>query len=120
VVRHPLDVCVSVMANDMTHGFNCGYRVEDVAHHLNAVSDLVAHYRTQMDSADYVIRYESLVAAPAAETQQLMEYLGLPLQQAQIDVPINGSSVGRHLQQVDALQPYGSRLQKLMAAHGYS
>ena len=44
VLRHPLDVCVSMLANNMTHGFNCGYRIEDIVHHLLAVSDLDEHY----------------------------------------------------------------------------
>ena len=48
VMRHPLDVCVSMMANHFTHGFNCGYRIEDIVHHLVAVSDLVEHYRTEL------------------------------------------------------------------------
>ena len=31
VVRHPLDVCVSMLSNNMTHGFHCGYRIEDIS-----------------------------------------------------------------------------------------
>ena len=27
VIRHPLDVCVSMLSNHLTHGFNCGYRL---------------------------------------------------------------------------------------------
>ena len=30
VRRHPLDVMVSAMSHDFTHGFHCGYRLEDV------------------------------------------------------------------------------------------
>ncbi len=56
VLRHPLDVCVSMLANNMTHGFNCGYRIEDIVHHLLAVSDLDEHYAREL-AAD---------AAPAA------------------------------------------------------
>src|SRR5256886_13739465 len=61
VVRHPLDVCVSMMSNNMTHGFNCGYRIEDIAHHLAAVFELVEHYRRELAPGDFVLRYESLV-----------------------------------------------------------
>ena len=31
VQRHPLDILVSVMAHDLTHGFYCGYRLPDAA-----------------------------------------------------------------------------------------
>jgi tetratricopeptide (TPR) repeat protein len=44
VRRHPLDVLVSVMAHDMTHGFHCAYRLEDAAAHLALMDELVAAY----------------------------------------------------------------------------
>ena len=50
VVRHPLDVCVSMLANNMTHGFLCAYRIEDIAQHLAAVFELVEHYARAADA----------------------------------------------------------------------
>ena len=71
VMRHPLDVCVSTMSNDVTQGFNCGYRIEDTAHHLAAVFDLFEHYRRELDLGDYVLQYEMLVADPEGEIRKL-------------------------------------------------
>ncbi len=48
IVRDPRDVCVSMMSHHLTHGFNCGYRIEDIVHQLAAVSDLVRHYRDEL------------------------------------------------------------------------
>ena len=137
VVRHPLDVCVSMMANNMTHGFNCGYRIEDIAHHLAAVSELVEHYREQMELGDYMLRYESLVADQSTETHKLLEYLGLPFEAAcmsfhenrrfaptpsytQVTEKLHDGSINRHRNYALALRPHRSRLERMMVAHGYS
>ncbi len=69
VVRHPLDVCVSMLANNMTHGFACAYRIEDITHHLAAVFDLVEHYARESDPDAYTLRYESLIADQCGETR---------------------------------------------------
>src|SRR5215469_3574943 len=127
VVRHPLDVCVSMMANNMTHGFACAYRVEDITHHLAAVFDLLEHYRREFDTGEFVLRYESLIADQAGETARLLEYLGLPFEDAclrfhenpryaptpsyaQVTERLNDSSLNRHVPYLQQLQPYASRL----------
>ncbi len=137
IVRHPLDVCVSIMANDMTHGLNCGYRIEDVTHHLAAVSDLLEHYRSQMELGEYVLKYESLVRDPAAQTGKLLDYLGLPFEEkclrfyehprcaptpspTPVVEKLNDHSVDRHRHYARYLQPFASRLARVMAAQGYS
>jgi tetratricopeptide (TPR) repeat protein len=137
VVRHPLDVCVSIMANDMTHGLHCGYRIEDITHHLAAVFDLLEHYRSQMELGEHVLRYEALVRDPAAQTRKLLDYLGLPFEEeclrfhehpcyaptpshAPVTEKLNDHSVDRHRHYARYLQPYASRLARMMAAQGYS
>lgn len=79
VRRHPLDILVSIMMHDLTHGFDCGYRIEDAAHQLAAVSALTAHY----DAPAYRFSYERFVADQAGETDQLMAYVGLAAEPAQ-------------------------------------
>ena len=80
VRRHPLDVLTSVMAHDMTHGFNCGYRLEDAARHLALVDGLMETYRGSI----HELRYENLVADQTGETERLMEAIGLPIEPAQL------------------------------------
>lgn len=137
VVRHPLDVCVSMMSNNMTHGFNCGYRIEDVVHHLAAVFDLVEHYRREVDLGELVLNYETLVADQAGQTRQLLDYLGLPFEDAclrfhenrryaptpsyaQVTEKLNDRSIKRHTNYARQLTPYMPRLARLMAAYGYT
>ena len=136
VVRHPLDVCVSMMANNMTHGFACAYRVEDITHHLAAVFDLLEHYRREFDTGEFVLRYESLIADQAGETARLLQYLGLPFEDAclrfhenpryaptpsyaQVTERLNDSSLNRHVPYLQQLQPYASRLAPMMRKYGY-
>jgi Flp pilus assembly protein TadD len=136
VTRHPLDVCVSMMSNHVTHGFHCGYRIEDVVHHLAAVWDLVEHYRTQLGFADFTLRYESLVASQEAETRRLLDYLGLPFDPAclrfhenrryaptpsyaQVTEKLNDRSLGRHLHYRAALRPFEPQLARVIEAGGY-
>ena len=42
VLRHPLDVVLSVFSNHLTHGFYCSYALETAARHYARVMELVA------------------------------------------------------------------------------
>jgi len=136
VVRHPLDVCVSMLSNHLTHGFNCGYRLEDIVHHLAAVADLIAHYGRELEPAEFVLRYESLIADQAGQTRELFAYLGLQFEDAalrfhenpryaptpsyaQVSEKLNDRSVYRHRHYAQQLQPCLPRLAPTIAAFGY-
>jgi Flp pilus assembly protein TadD len=119
VMRHPLDVCVSTLSNNVTLGFNSGYRLEDTAHHLAAVFDLFQHYRREWDLGDYVLQYEALVRDPAGQTRQLLEYLELPFEEECLRARINDGATNRHAHYTQFLRPCLSRLQAMMTAYGY-
>ena len=136
IVRHPFDVCVSMMANHFTHGFNCGYRIEDIVHHLAAVHDLVASYRAALGTVDFTLKYESLVSNQEAETRRLLDYLGLPFEEAclrfhesrryaptpsyaQVAQKMNDKSVDRHGKYARHLQPFESQMAHILATGGY-
>ena len=122
VIRHPLDVSLSMLANDVTQSFNCGYRIEDITHHLAAVFDLFDHYRHEMELGEYVLHFESLVCDPAGETRKLLDYVGLPLEESclQASGKLEDRSIDRHEHYARSLQPYASRLSRIMGAYGYS
>lgn len=125
VRRHPLDVLISVMAHDMTHGFNCAYRLEDAARHLALVDDLVAQYRSNGIEVTHELCYERLVGDQLGETRQLMASIGLPLEPgqlrfherttvsptpsyAQVQEPLNDRSIGRwrnHYSELKSVEP---------------
>lgn len=136
VVRHPLDVCVSMLSNNLTHGFNCGYRIEDIVHHLAAVHDLVEHYRREMQFDELVLHYESFVADQLPQTRRLLDYLGLPFEEAclrfhenrryaptpsyaQVTEKLNDRSIGRYKHYAEHLRPFLAQLRPIMSAYGY-
>jgi hypothetical protein len=136
VLRHPLDVCVSMLANNMTHGFNCGYRIEDIVHHLLAVSDLDEHYARELDADALQLHYERFVAEQRGETARLLAHLGLELEPAclsfhenpryaptpsyaQVTQQLNDRSIGRHRHYSAQLAPLLPQLQALIKTRGY-
>lgn len=137
VRRHPLDVLTSVMAHDMTHGFNCGYRLEDAARHLALVDDLIARYRRAGVEVTHDLRYESLIADQGGETDRLMAAIGLATEPAQLRFherptvsptpsyaqvrePLNDRSIGRWRPHAEALAPVRSLVDAALARGGYA
>jgi tetratricopeptide (TPR) repeat protein len=137
VRRHPLDVLTSVMAHDMTHGFNCGYRLEDAARHLALVDGLVETYRAAGLGPTFDLRYESLIADQAGETQRLMTAIGLEMQPAQLSFhtraevpttpsyaqvrePLNDRSIGRWKHFAAELEPVRPLVVEAIARGAYA
>lgn len=83
VRRHPLDVLVSAMSHALTHGFNCGFRLEDAAHHLAAISELTEHWES-IGIPFHRLVYEKFLTDQANETQALMAFLGMEVEPAQL------------------------------------
>ncbi len=130
VERDARDVCVSMMSHHLTHGFNCGYRIEDIVHQLAAVSDLVRHYRDELDLSDFTLKYAALVANQEAETRRLLDHVGLPFDAAclrfhenrryaptpsyaQVTEKLNDRSVGRHRKYARQLHPFEPQLARI-------
>jgi len=78
VLRHPLDIVLSVFSNQLTHGFYCAYDLETVARHYALIADLIAHYRTQMPMRYLPIRYEDLVADQEGTIRRVLDFVGEP------------------------------------------
>lgn len=137
VLRHPLDVLVSVMSHDMTHGQHCAYRIEDAARHLALVQRQVEAYAAAGINIDHIVRYESLVADQGGQTAALMAALGLEMQDgqlafhelprhaptpsyAQVSEPLNDRSIGRWRHYAEQLAPIMPILAKAMETQGYA
>jgi hypothetical protein len=125
------------MAHEMTHGFNCSYRLEDAARHL-ALSDwLLDKYATAGFGPTYHLRYESLVANQAEETQRLTAAIGLEMEPAQLNFhergavpatpsyaqvsqPLNDRSIGNWRNFASELDPVAPIVAESMKRGGYS
>jgi Tfp pilus assembly protein PilF len=137
VARHPLDVMVSAMSHDFTHGFNCGYRLEDAAHHYAAVDALIAEWGALPGIAPHRLGYERFVAAQEAETEAVMAHVGLAVEPAQlafhesqrfaptpsyaqVQEPLNDRSIGRWRHYGRELAPVRAILAEAIARGGYA
>jgi Flp pilus assembly protein TadD len=136
VVRHPLDVCVSMLSHELTHGFNCGYQIGTIVHQLCAMLDLTQHYRRELDLADLTLRYEALVRHPEEEIRRLLDYLELPFEPAclsfherrrygatpsyaQVTEQLNDRSINRYRHYIEQLEVFVPQLTPWLATLGY-
>jgi tetratricopeptide (TPR) repeat protein len=78
LLRHPLDVVLSVFSNHLTHGFYCAYDLETIARHYVLVMGLVEHYRREMTLRYLPIRYEDIVADQETNVRKMMSFVGVP------------------------------------------
>ncbi len=137
VRRHPLDVMVSAMSHDFTHGFQCGYRLEDAATHYAAIDALMAHWLALPGIAAHALGYERFVAEQARETEALMAHVGLAMEPgqlafhesrrfaptpsyAQVQEPLNDRSIGRWHHYATELEPARAILTEAIARNGYA
>ena len=76
VLRHPLDVVLSVFSNHLTHGLYCGFEMETAAKHYVRVMDLVEHYRAEMTLHYLPIRYEDIVSDQETSVRRILSFVG--------------------------------------------
>jgi tetratricopeptide (TPR) repeat protein len=78
LLRHPLDVVLSVFSNHLTHGFYCAYDLDSIARHYVLIMDLVEHYRREMALNYLCIRYEDIVEDQEASVKKMLAFVGAP------------------------------------------
>jgi Tfp pilus assembly protein PilF len=89
LVRHPLDVVLSVCSHWMGFADNFDASLEDAARHYVVVSDLMDHYRAELGEQASIVRYESLVTEPETEIRRLLDIAGLPFEEACLRAELN-------------------------------
>ncbi len=77
VIRHPLDVLISVYANHLTHGYFCAAQMETIAQHYVLIADLVEHYKAQLSMRYMSLHYEDMVTDQAANVGKILEFVGV-------------------------------------------
>lgn len=137
VNRDPRDVVVSAISHDFTHGFSCGYRIEDLALHYARMDTLTTHWLEELPVPAHELGYEHFVTNQEAETEELMAWLGLdsePEQMAfhtlarhaptpsyaQVQEPLNRQSIGRWRGYAKELAPVLPVLAEAVERGGYA
>jgi tetratricopeptide (TPR) repeat protein len=77
VLRHPLDVVLSVYSNHLTHGFYCAAQLETIAQHYMLIADLIAHYRQHLKMRFLSVRYEDVVVAQEKNVRKILDFVGV-------------------------------------------
>ncbi len=136
VKRDPRDVAVSMLSNNLSHGFHCAFRFEDIVHHLAATDALIAGYERELKPVVHVLQYERFVADAETETRRLLEHVGLPFEDAclhfhenrryaptpsyaRVAEKVNDRSVGRWRHFAGQLAPHAATLGPALSAGGY-
>ena len=78
ILRHPLDVVLSVFSYDLTHGYFCAAALDAVARHYVLVMELVEHYRAEMALRYLPVRYEDMVEDIAGSVRRMLAFVGEP------------------------------------------
>jgi tetratricopeptide (TPR) repeat protein len=78
VLRHPLDVVLSVFSNHLTHGFLCAYDLTSIGRHYALVSTLVEHYRREMPLRYLAVRYEDVIDNQQEKVRDMLTFVGAP------------------------------------------
>jgi tetratricopeptide (TPR) repeat protein len=136
VVRHPLDIVLSVFSNNLTHGFQCAFALETVALHYQRTMELVEHYRAALTLRYLPIRYEDIVDDQEGSTRRLLDFIGEPFDDAclsfhenqryartasyaQVTEPLYDRSRYRYRHYVKQLQPAIDILEPVIERLGY-
>jgi tetratricopeptide (TPR) repeat protein len=78
VIRHPLDVVLSVYSNLLTHGYYCAYALETAARHYARIDDLVEQYKRELDMRYLPVRYEDVVLHQEQSLRAVLDFIGAP------------------------------------------
>lgn len=137
VLRHPLDIVLSMMSHNLTHGFNCAGDLETAARHCARMFGLVAHYRREMPLRYLPLRYEDLVQEFEPNVRRLLGFVGLRFDRrclrfdenrrhartasyAQVTEKLYSRSLYRHRHYMRHLEPVVPILESTIQDLGYS
>lgn len=82
ITRHPMDSCLSAYMANFAQGHRYTSSMVDTATHYAAMMDLAEHFKSVLDMKYLQIRYEDLVQQPEENVRRVLEFVGLPWEDA--------------------------------------
>ena len=136
MTRHPLDVLMSMLSHNLTHGYNAGYSPDTIVDHMLAQHALNRRYDA-LNPDVFTLRYEDFVADQRGWTLRLLSHVGVGFHDAclhfhenrrhaptpsyaQVRKPLNARAVGRWRPYRAQLAPYIERLAPVIEDLGYA
>ena len=129
VRRDPMDACFASFKQLFADAYKHSYEQREMARHHARYLQLMQHYREQFAGRFFEIRYEEAASALEPNARALIDYLGLPWEDACLDFhaqktavttassvqvrePAHTRSIGRWRRYAKQLQPMVEELQK--------
>ena len=126
--RDPVDTCFACYRQLFSGGQTFAYDLSELGHYYRLYRRVMGHWYQTMPNSILTVRYESLVHDPRAETERILQFCGLPWDEAcrefhkttrrvqtasaeQVRRPINSGYIGRSA-------PFRTRLGPLIDALG--
>jgi tetratricopeptide (TPR) repeat protein len=80
--RHPLACCFSGFKQHFARGQNFSYGLEDLGRYWRDYAELMAHFDAVLPGRVHRVHYEAMVADTETQVRQLLDYCGLPFDDA--------------------------------------
>jgi tetratricopeptide (TPR) repeat protein len=80
--RHPMGCCFSSFKQHFARGQNFTYDLTDLGHYYRGYVELMAHFDAVLPGKVHRVVYEKMIADPEGETRRLLDYCGLPFEEA--------------------------------------
>ena len=91
--RHPLACCFSNFKQHFARGQAFSYSLETMGAYYRSYAKQMAQFDAAQPSAVLRVHYEAVVADLEGETRRMLDYLGLPFEQACLDYHRSGRAV---------------------------
>ena len=80
--RHPLSCCFSGFKQHFARGQHFSYSLEDIGRYYRDYVELMAHFDAVLPGRVHRVIYERMVEDTEAEVRRLLDYCGLPFEDA--------------------------------------
>ena len=80
--RHPLSCCFSNFKQQFAHGQNFSYDLTDLGRYYRDYIELMSHFDEVLPGRIHRVHYEAMVEDTESEIRRLLDYCGLPFEEA--------------------------------------
>ncbi|HVK79453.1 MAG TPA: sulfotransferase, partial [Verrucomicrobiae bacterium] len=91
--RHPLGNCFSAFKQHFARGQTFSYDLDDLGRYYSDYVRLMAHFDAALPGRIHRVQYEDMIADPETQIRRLLDYCGLPFEQACMDFHANTRAV---------------------------
>lgn len=91
--RAPLDCCLSIFLNPLNEQHSYARNLSDLGWYYRQHEALICHWQRALPGTIYELKYENLIDDQEAETRRLLEFIGVPWEDACLRFQNNDRSV---------------------------